>query len=269
MVRATSGQKHLIAVNSGQIPNESSYPNESQLLKIILQRLRTCKPVGKAIAYRAVYPFGTSVLVDIGGGSTLVAPCQRTTGVCPECQHLLDACDDGNPLVIVVKNSVEIYQNTSKLAQASGQSPTVPLEICGPGKSLGLSSALADILPQSSASLLRPIQEVAATAGARSIFVGTPLADQELALKLLSSPRVLALDDQEHENIGAFNYDPWSFIRLLASAAESSVRFQGRWNVEALVVPRAILRRILAEGHEAKSTILKLALDESNMRGMP
>lgn len=269
MGRPTSPRKHVVALRRGQFSEELLYPNSSPILTAIIQSANKCTLPHEQIGFIASYPFGHRIaefLANTTGNIRFTPVCHQKAGLCAECREMLTVCADGYPLIIALRNNIEIYLDTSAYATTSGQASSVPIQICSPGQALGFLESLTDTFSlRSNArdSLSLATQPLHARAGARSIFVGAPLADEDLVLKLLSLPSASSWHDTLNLD---FDSDPWSFIRLLAHVTDASTEFQHQWRVEVLVVPRAVLQSLLNEDHALEVEMLKLALVESSAR---
>jgi hypothetical protein len=136
------------------------------------------------------------------------------------------------------------------------------MNILQPGQALGFAEMINRAAGLSLDSNALIPQSWQARAGARSIFLSAPLADQELALRIISLPGV-ARSNELHEFSLKFENDPWSLIRLLAHAAELSEHLQHSWHLRLLVIPASTLRILIAKDHTLESELLRLGLIEN------
>src|SRR5262249_26246168 len=153
-----------------------------------------------------------------------------------ECRNLLAACSSCFPILVPIKNGIEIFQDTGFHVPTTGQAASVPVDTVFAGQPLEFLQSFSELNNNQSGFSGLPSggPTLKATAGARSVHLTMPLGDQELGLRLLGLPRII------HSNAcldQSFHDDAWPFVRTLAYAADAANEFHDQWRVQVLVIP--------------------------------
>lgn len=219
----------------------------------------------KKAAFVASYPFGAPIAQWSQGhplSFELVSPCGKTAKRCPACAEMDRACAAGMPLVVVLRNGIEVYADTAFFAKLTGQASSLPIGICNPGDLLGpVRSFLSANDRKDCNSAQNEAGLVQANAGARSIHCGVPLGERDLALRLLSLPGFS--DCHHYSQELEFEVDSWLFARLLSQPLNNCENIADPWRVEVLVVPENTLRQLFSVDPELETVLMRMVLHET------
>jgi hypothetical protein len=170
-------------------------------------------------------------------------PCNPHQKPCAECRQMIAACGDSGALTLLLSNSCEVFVDTTGHSKITGQAPSVPIAILNPGQIVGfVPSRLnpAKHQPGFLATSQSQLPKMKVTAGARSVFLGAPLNDEELTSRVFGLTKNLAAYERYSASLG-FEKDPLTFVRLLSEALEHPAKIQMPWRVEVIVVPSNVL----------------------------
>lgn len=214
----------------------------------------------------ASYSYGSPVAEWSYGDPYLqqrFTPCGEIRKSCIDCKELTALWSEKSALVLLLNKSAEAFLDTSAYSKITGQAPSVPIEILLPGQILGVpiltktSKRKADFVDQ----IQRPLLKV--TSGARSIFLGVPLNDQDLLPRVLILNGRLTGDPQFEID---FEKDSFALVKLLASALDNSQQRQAPWRLETMIIPGRVLQNLFREQPGFEAHLFSLLLAESESR---
>jgi hypothetical protein len=89
------------------------------------------------LAFVASYSFGSPIAYWSEKDSLtfkLFPPCEKNAKWCPQCAEMDTACTNEMPLVLVLRNAIEVYTYMASFAKLTGQTPSLVLRhlFCSP-----------------------------------------------------------------------------------------------------------------------------------------
>jgi len=244
-------------------------PRLGEALRELRAAVKRMKAEQMPSIYSVVYDYGSSI---IGAESaentctTLVAPQHPNSVSCSQCDELLSECKGRLPIGIVLTNSAEVYLEYDVDAHGDLYPPFVPLRVLKPGDAFGVFEFLDEMVPR--ACPLAPNHQWRVSSGARSLFVSSPLRNEQIARKLIKlctdrpneleqkapyrSKEYICQSGSETsvEAAERFNRDNWQFLKAVLSAAKKDARFSPKssleWGCELLLISPSWLQRFAA-----------------------
>lgn len=259
MRREQRPQAHLKRVDARQLADLRNNPAVQPCVPLF-DRFSRSKPD----IYLASYSFGSKIIdwpQGTGAAAVFHPPCFQKDKCCNDCREVRSACSGTMPLVMLLKNRAELFQDTTTFAGVTGQASSVPMEILSPGRILGLADLFCkNVLDATETGMLAQKSTLRVVAGARSIAFGMPLGDQELGLRLLGFLKGEYIDSLPEQF--DFEQDHWMFAKNVIKANYSTDYSETPWQVEALIIPQDVLRDIFKQRPEIENFLLRLALAE-------
>jgi hypothetical protein len=219
------------------------HPRLATALSDILSAVKKGTP---PVLYSARYRYG-QLIVNRG---LFAPPCSSTT--CTECRALKENCGFGHiPLAVILNNSVEVFvEHESAGQQGRAESNdatvrTVPLRMLSDGDMFGTFETLDALMGQRDG-----IPPWSVAAGARSIWVLSPLGDRRLS-ETLAEGAGCDIDWNRGDS-------HWRLVQQVAH--------RENWEVELLFIGKGFLERVAARSPGSQnlfSLILETGWEQS------